>query len=96
MVGKLIKEVYKYEDVVLASGAKVTANEVTVQEGKVVNIPNGMATVKVGENDRSFNFSIYNYGPNGERTYNTNNVPEGVSGEAIVKEFVDFVEKDVA
>ena len=96
MVGKLVRTVYKYDEVVLDSEATVTANEVTIQDGKVVNIPNGMATVKVNENERSFNFSIYNYGPNGERTYNTNNVPEGVSGEAIVKEFVDFVESDIA
>ena len=95
MVGKLIREVYKYEDVVLVSKAKVTANEVTVQDGKVVNIPNGMVTVKVEENDRSFNFSIYNYGVNGEITYNLNNVPASVDGQAIVKEFVDFVESDI-
>lgn len=96
MVGKLIREVYKYEDVVLVSEAKVTANEVTVQEGKVVNIPNGTVTVKVGEADRSFNFSIYNYGVNGEITYNLNNVPASVDGQQIVKEFVDFVESDIA
>lgn len=96
MVGKLIREVYKYDEIVLDSEAKVTANEVTVQDGKVVNIPNGVATVKMDEMETSFNFSIYNYGPNGKRTYNTNNVPEGVSGERIVKEFVDFVEKDIA
>ena len=96
MVGKLIREVYKYDEIVLDSETKATANEVTVQEGKVVNVPNGMVTVMVNENERSFNFSIYNYGANGEITYNLNNVPASVDGQKIVKEFVDFVEKDIA
>lgn len=96
MVGEIVKTVYKYNEVVLTSGAKVTANEVTIQDGKVVNIPNGVATVEVNEQMRSFNFSIYSYGVNGEVTYNLNNVPASVDGQAIVKEFVDFVEKDVA
>ena len=95
MVGKLIKTIYKYDNVELVSGAKVTANEVTTQEGKVVSVPNGNVTVKVGEMLRSFSFSIYNYGINGEKTYNLNSVPEGVDGQAIVKEFVDFVEADI-
>lgn len=95
MVGQLIKTIYKYENVELSSGAKVTANEVTIQDGKVVTIPNGNVTVKVSEVDRSFNFSIYNYGVNGEKTYNLNSVPEGVDGQAIVKAFVEFVENDI-
>ena len=91
MVGILIDENYKYENVVLEGGEKVTANKVTIQEGKVVRIENGSVTVKDGEVTKNFNFSIYNYGVNGEKTYNLNNVPEGVDGQAIVKEFVDFV-----
>lgn len=95
MVGQLIKTIYKYDAVELYSGAKVTADEVTTQVGKVVNLPNGNVIVKVNGVERNFNFSIYNYGVNGEKTYNLNNVPEGVDGQAIVKEFVDFVEADI-
>lgn len=95
MVGQLIKTIYKYENVELSSGAKVTADEVTTQDGKVVTIPNGNVNVKVNDTERTFNFSIYNYGVNGEKTYNLNSVPEGVDGQAIVKEFVEFVEDDI-
>lgn len=91
MVGKLIREVYQYNEVVLTN-AKVTANEVTIQEGKIVTVSNGMAEV----DGKNFNFSIYNYGVNGEIIYNLNNVPASVDGQAIVKEFVEFVEKDIA
>ena len=96
MVGELINKTYKYTDVALASGAKVTANNVVTKDDKVEIVDSGNVTVKVGEMLRSFSFSIYNYGINGEKTYNLNNVPEGVDGQAIVKEFVDFVEKDIA
>ena len=92
MVGELIKSVYKYKDVKLStSEAKVNAYEVSVQDGKVVNIPNADVSIE-GYN---FNFSIYTTGLNGKKTYNLNSVPEGVDGQAIVKEFVDFVEADV-
>jgi hypothetical protein len=92
MVGVLINRNYKYTDVELVSGAKVTANMVTVENGKVVRVENGNVTI----DNKTFNFSIYNYGMNGDITYNLNNVPANVDGQALVKEFVDFVEKDVA
>ncbi len=91
MVGELINRNYKYTDVELVSGAKVTANMVTVENDKVVRIENGNVTI----DNKTFNFSIYNYGANGEITYNLNNVPASVNGQAIVKEFVDFVESDI-
>lgn len=86
MVGVLVKSTYKYKDVSLSSGAVVTALEVTTKEGKVLNIPNGEVRV----DDKMFNFSIY-----GE-TYNLNGVPKSVDGQAIVEEFVTFVESDIA
>lgn len=95
MIGILTKTVYKYDSAELASGAKVTANDVTVQDGKVTNVPNGNVIVKVNEINKSFSFSVYSYGV-GEATYNLNSVPAGVDGQAIIKEFVEFVEKDIA
>lgn len=92
MVGKLVKTIYKYEDVQLESGAVVTAMDVTVQDGKVVNVSNGVVRVE----DKSFSFSIFNYGINGDITYSLNNVPANVDGQKIVKEFILFVENDIA
>ena len=92
MIGIKVKEIYKYENAVLASGAKVSATEVTVQDGKVASVNNGNVTV----DGKNFSFSIYNYGINGEKTYNLNSVPADVDGQAIVKEFVLFVENDIA
>lgn len=91
MVGKLVKTIYKYEDVQLESGAVVTAMDVTVQDGKVVNVSNGVVRVE----DKSFSFSIFNYGINGDITYSLNNVPADVDGQKIVKEFIQFVESDI-
>ena len=88
MVGILINSNYKYENVVLESSAKVSANQVTIQDKKVARIESGQVQVAEG----NFNFSIYNYGVDGKKTYNLNNVPENVDGQAIVKEFVEFVE----
>lgn len=96
MVGILINKNYKYENVELQSGVKVNANQVTIMENKVVRINNGYATIKDGENTKNFNFSIDNHSINGEKTYTLSNVPEGIDGQAIVREFVDFVESDVA
>ena len=92
MKGILVKTIYKYEDVELVSGAKVTAYEVTIQDNKVANIQNGNVTI----DNKNFNFSIYNYGINGDKTYNLNNVPANVDGQAIVREFVTYVENDIA
>ena len=91
MVGKLVKIIYKYEDVQLESGAVVTAMDVTVQDSKVVNVGNGVVRVE----DKSFSFSIFNYGINGDITYSLNNMPADVDGQKIVKEFVLFVESDI-
>jgi hypothetical protein len=91
-VGILINKNYKYENVELVeSGAKVTANQVTIQENSVVRVDSGNVSI----NGRTFNFSIANYGINGEKTYNLTSVPEGVDGQAIIKEFVEFVENDI-
>ena len=92
MVGIKVKEIYKYENAALASGAKVSATEVTIQDGKVASVNNGNVSV----DGKNFSFSIYNYGIDGKKTYNLNNVPENVDGQAIVKEFVEFVENDIA
>lgn len=92
MVGIKVREVYKYENVELSNGVKVSATEVTVQNGEVATVQGGNATV----DGKTFSFSIYNYGINGEKTYNLNNVPADVDGQEIVKEFVVFVETDIA
>lgn len=88
MIGKLIKQIYKYENVELASGAIVTAQEVVTKEGKVNQFN---AQVKVGV--QMFDMSLY---PSGnDVTYNLNRVPQGVDGQAILEEFVNFVELDI-
>ena len=92
MVGELVKSTYKYKGIVLEeSGAKVNAYEVSCQEGRVINIPNADVSIE----EHNFNFSIYTTGLNGKKTYNLNSIPEGVDGQAIVKEFVTFVESDI-
>lgn len=96
MVGILINKNYKYENIVLEeSGAKVSANQVTIQDGEVVRIESGNVQIQEGEQTLFFSFSIYNYGIDGKKAYNLNNVPENVDGQAIAKEFVEFVESDV-
>lgn len=88
MVGQLIKQIYKYENVELSSGAVVTAQEVTIKEGKVNQFN---AQVRVGS--QMFDMSLY---PSGnDVTYNLNRVPQGVDGQAILTEFVEFVEADI-
>jgi hypothetical protein len=96
MVGQLLKTIYKYDSAKFASGAVVTANEVYVVEGKVTQINGGFAKV----DGKQFNFSINPYyggmpEDKKEITYNLNNVPQGIDGQAILTEFVDFVEADI-
>ena len=94
MVGQLLKTIYKYDNVALASGAVVTAQEVHTVEGKVTQINSAYAKV----DGKQFNFSINHGGmpeKNREITYNLNNVPQGIDGQAILTEFVNFVEADI-
>ena len=88
MKGQLIKQIYKYDNVELTSGAVVTAQEVTVKEGKVNQFN---AQVRVG--NQMFDMSLYPSGS--DVTYNLNRVPQGVDGQAILTEFVEFVEADI-
>ena len=95
MVGILINSNYKYENVVLKGGEKVSANQVTVENYKVARVEGGNVIIKDGDNTLSFSFSIYNYGVNSRKTYNLSGVPEGVDGQAIIEKFVEFVENDI-
>lgn len=96
MVGQLLKTIYKYDSVKLASGALVTAQKVYIVDSKVKHINNGSVKVE----DKNFNFSINPYHndmpeENREITYNLSNVPQGIDGQAILEEFVSFVEADI-
>lgn len=96
MVGQLLKTIYKYDNVALASGAVVTAQEVYIVEGKVTQINSAYAKV----DGKQFNFSVNPYyggmpEDKKEITYNLNNVPQGIDGQAILTEFVNFVEADI-
>lgn len=88
MKGQLVKKIYKYDSVELTSGAVVTAQEVTIKEGKVNQFN---AQVRVG--NQMFDMSLYPSGS--DVTYNLNRVPQGVDGQAILTEFVEFVEADI-
>lgn len=100
MVGVLVSANYKYTDVQLVSGAKVTATGVTIKDGKVIRVDNGNVTIgEVEPNDgfdmdqNTFSFSVYS---NGDKfSYSTNNVPADYNGQDIAAEFVAFVETDL-
>lgn len=100
MVGVIVSANYKYTDVQLASGAKVTATGVTIKDGKVIRVDNGNVTIgEVEKNEgfgiygNTFNFSVYS---NGDKLiYSTNNVPADINGQNIAEEFVAFVEADL-
>lgn len=100
MVGVLVSANYKYTDVQLASGAKVTATGVTIKDGKVIRVDNGNVTFGedkgenvFGEQDNVFHFSVHNNG--GKLVYNTDNVPADINGQNIAEEFVSYVEQDL-
>jgi hypothetical protein len=96
MVGQLLKTIYKYDSVKLASGVVVTAQEVYIVDGKIKHVNNG--SVKVADKQFSFSINPFNHGmpeDKKEITYNLNNVPQGIDGQAILTEFVDFVEADI-
>ena len=93
MVGVLVSANYKYTDVQLASGVKVSATGVTVKDGKVVRVDNGNVFIGEDDNRQEFNFSIYS---NGDKlSYSTNSVPSDYNGQDIAEEFVAFVENDL-
>ena len=89
MVGQLIQRSYKYTGAVLGSGVEVSAPKVVIENNKVVSAEN--ANVKLADK-QTFSFSIYNHGTT---TYNLSGVPENVDGQAIIKEFIAFVEADI-
>lgn len=100
MVGVLVSANYKYTDIELSNGVKVTATGVTIKEGKVVRIDNGNVSIGegnaenvFGEPNNMFNFSVYNNGS--KLVYNTNNVPADINGQDIAEEFVAFAEADL-
>lgn len=93
MVGVLVSANYKYTDVQLASGAKVTATGVTIKDGKVIRVDNGNVTFGESNDNNEFHFSVYSSG--GKLIYSTDNVPADINGQDIAEEFVAFVETDL-
>lgn len=102
MVGVLVSANYKYTNIELSNGIKVTATGVTIKDGKVIRVDNGNVTIGESNNDNNvfgepnnaFNFSVYS---NGDKLiYSTNNVPSDINGQDIAEEFVSFVEADLA
>lgn len=102
MVGVLVSANYKYTNIELSNGIKVTATGVTIKDGKVIRVDNGNVTIGESNNDNNvfgepnnvFNFSVYS---NGDKLiYSTNNVPSYINGQNIAEEFVSFVEADLA
>lgn len=87
---ELVSKAYKCEGVVLEN-AVVSADLVTVQNGKIVNIDNGSATVKIGEETSFFSFVVYNQG----KAYNLNNAPAEVDGRAVIMAFIAAVEAEI-
>ena len=90
MVGTLIKKIYSYSDATLASGYKVSANNVTIDNnGKVTYIDSANAY----SDGTSFNFSVYKQGEN--LVFNINSIPSTVDGQGVINEFITFVESDI-
>ncbi len=87
---ELISKAYKCEGVELED-AVVSADVVTVQDGKITNIDNGSVAVKVGEETKHFSFVVYNNG----NAYNLNNAPAEVDGRVIILDFIAAVEAEI-
>ena len=101
-----IKQHYYADNITLNSGVKVSGNIIT-KEGKVY-CTEGQISVLI-EDKKAFTFTLVqaNTTPmsataNSENTnwsapYRTiNSVPPGVSAEAVIDEFIAFVESDIA
>lgn len=98
---KPIKQYYRSEGITLdGSGAKVTGTIIT-KDGQVYCTEGDM---QVTVNDKSFSFRLNqnNVSPGNQEsqtwdppTMSTNNVPQGVSAEAIADEFIAFVVSDI-
>lgn len=101
MVGVLVSANYKYTDVQLSNGIKVTATGVTIKDGKVIRVDNGNVTI--GEKDANDGFGMMNpngftfsaYTSEGKLKYSTSDVPSDFNGQNIAEEFVAFVEADL-
>ena len=91
MVGILISKNYKYKDAKLPSGAVASATQVTFQSDEVSRVENGSITI----DDVVFSFSVYSHGIANKRSFSLGSVPEHIDGQAIVKEFIEFVENEI-
>lgn len=87
---ELVSKAYKCEGVEIEN-AVVSADLVTVQNGKITNIDNGSVSVKIGEETMFFSFVVYNQG----KAYNLNNAPAEVDGRAIIMAFIAAVEAEI-
>jgi len=92
---------YKYTDIVLTNGVKVSAAGVTVRDGKVIKIEKGSAVIGevktdevFGEVNNGFTFSV-NEQRDGTIVFNTNDVPGDINGQSIAQEFISYVEQDL-
>ena len=90
----LIKQVYDFKDVTsVREGYTINAYEVTVRDGIVISC---RGEVKNADNEM-FTFSVYEQTKMSEvkRGFMINNVSEDINAQAIIKDFLAFVEEDV-
>ncbi len=80
----LIKQVFKYTDEELESGAIVKEAKVTIDFGKVSKMEN----CKIAIDDVTFTCSAFNCGLDGELVYNINSVPARINGLLYAEEFL--------
>ena len=100
MVGNLIEKVIGYKDVAIAQGGVTITGKVVIREGKVYRTE---GNVICKWNDQTFSFALNQ--PDRLVEENTDNYktpqfstpgwPSGLSADATVAEFTNFVEKDV-
>ena len=88
------RTIYDYTDVTsVREGYSINAYEVTVRDGMVISC---RGEVKNADNEM-FTFSVYEQTKMSkvERAFMLNNVSEDINAQAIIKDFLAFVEEDV-
>ena len=90
----ITKLVYDYKDVTsVREGCTINAYDVTIRGGRVISC---RGEVKNSTNEM-FTFSVYEQTKMSEvkRGFMINNVSEDINSQAIIKDFLTFVEEDV-